>query len=67
MGVARVTEIIASSNKSFDDAIENGVERASKTLKNVRSAWVKDQTVSVKDGKISEYRVNLHVTFVLDD
>lgn len=67
MSVARITEIIASSNKSFDDAVENGVDRASKTLKNVRSAWVKDQSVSVKDGKIDEYRVNLHVTFVLDD
>ncbi len=67
MSVARVTEIIASSNKSFDDAIENGIERASKTLSNVRSAWVKDQTALVKNGKIDEYRVNLHVTFVLDD
>lgn len=67
MSVARVTEIIASSNKSFDEAVENGVERASKTLKNIRSAWVKDQSVSVKDGKVEEYRVNLQVTFVLDD
>lgn len=67
MSVARVTEIIASSSKSFDDAVESGVDRASKTLKNIRSAWVKDQSVSVKDGKVVEYRVNLHVTFVLDD
>ena len=67
MTVAKVTEIISSSNKSFDDAIENGVERASKTLKNVRSAWVKDQSVSVINGKVEEYRVNLRVTFVLKD
>lgn len=67
MTVARVTEIIAASKKSFDDATENGVERACKTLKNVQSAWVQDQKVTVKDGKIDEYRVTLKVTFVLDD
>ena len=67
MSVARVTEIIASSEKSFEDAVEKGVERASKTLKNVQGAWVQDQKVTVKDGKISEYRVNLKVTFVLED
>ena len=67
MSVARVTEIIASSKKGFDDAVEQGVKRASKTLKNVQSAWVQDQKVVCKDGKISEYRVNLKVTFVLED
>lgn len=67
MSVAKVTEIIASSNKSFDDAVEQGVARASKTLKNVTGAWVKDQKVTVEDGKIQEYRVNLMVTFVLAD
>lgn len=67
MAVARVTEIIASSKKSFEDAVEKGVARASKTLKNVEGAWVKDQKVSVKDGKISEYRVVLKVTFILAD
>ena len=67
MSVARVTEIIASSQKSFDDAIENGVKRAGKTLKNVKSAWVKDQSVTVKNGKVQEYRVNLNVTFILED
>lgn len=67
MAVARVTEIIASSSKSFDDAIASGVKRASKTLKNVSGAWVKDQDVTIKDGKISEYRVKLMVTFVLKD
>ncbi|MGI9319046.1 MAG: dodecin family protein [bacterium] len=65
MSVAKVTEIIASSKKSFDDAIENGVDRASSTLKGVTSAWIKDQSVTVKNGKIEEYRVNLAVTFVL--
>ena len=67
MAVARVTEIIASSSKSFDDAIAVGVKRASKTLKNVSGAWVKDQNVTIKDGKISEYRVKLMVTFILKD
>ena len=67
MSVARVTEIIASSSKSFEDAIENGVERASKTLKNVEGAWVQDMKCTVKGGKINEYRVILKVTFVLED
>ncbi len=67
MSVARVTEIISSSKKSFEDAIENGVERSCKTLDNVKSAWVKDQKVEINDGKISQYRVTLMVTFVLKD
>jgi flavin-binding protein dodecin len=67
MSVARVTEIISSSNKSFEDAIEKGVDRAVKTLKNVEGAWVKEQKVVVKNGKISEYRVDLKVTFILVD
>ena len=67
MSVARVTEIIAGSSKSFEDAVKNGVKRASKTLKNVQGAWVKDQSVNVKDGKVTEYRVVLKVTFILDD
>lgn len=67
MSVARVTEIIASSKKGFDDAVESGVDRANKTLKNVRSAWVKDQNVVIEKGKIKEYRVTLKVTFVLKD
>lgn len=65
MAVARVTEIIASSKKSFDDALAQGVKRASKTLKNVEGAWVKDQKVICKNGKIVEYRVVMKVTFVL--
>jgi flavin-binding protein dodecin len=63
--VARVTEIIASSKKSFDDAIENGVKRSTKTLKNVAGAWVASQDVVIVKGKITEYRVRLKVTFVL--
>jgi flavin-binding protein dodecin len=67
MSVARVTEIICSSKKSFEDAIEQGVDRAVKTLKNVEGAWVKEQKVIVKNGKISEYRVDLKVTFILTE
>jgi dodecin len=65
--VARVTEIIASSPKSFDDAFNVGLKRANKTLKGVQGAWIKDQKVSIKDGKIVDYRVNIKVTFVLSD
>ena len=67
MSVAKVTEIISSSPESFDDAARKGIKRASKTLKNVRSAWVKDQKVVVEKGKITEYRVTLKVSFVLKD
>jgi hypothetical protein len=67
MSIARVTEIIASSPTSMEDAIRNGIERACKTLENVEGAWVQQTTVKVKDGKISEYRVNLKVTFILQD
>ncbi len=68
MSVARVTEITSTSESSFDDAIRAGVARAGKTLRNVRSAWVKEQQVRVgDDGAIVEYQVNLLVTFVLDD
>lgn len=67
MSVARVTEIIASSPKSFDDALDQGVARACKTLKGVSGAWIQDQKVVIADGKIVEYRVNLKVTFVLED
>jgi flavin-binding protein dodecin len=63
--VAKVTEIICSSSKSFDDAVENGIERASKSLKGITGAWVADQKVTVSNGKIDEYRVVLKVTFVL--
>jgi len=67
MSVARVTEIIAASPKSFEDAVLLGVARANKTLQNVRSAWIEDQKVEIVDGKITEFRVALKVTFVLKD
>ena len=67
MSVARVTEIISSSSKSFDDATTKGIKRASKTLKNIQAAWVKDQNIMVSGGNITEYRVVLKVTFVLED
>ncbi|MGR3539875.1 MAG: dodecin family protein [Hasllibacter sp.] len=66
MSVARVTEISATSTESFEAAIREGVSRANSTLRNVKSAWVKEQTVRVADGGISEYQVNMMVTFVLD-
>lgn len=65
--VARVTEIIASSPKSFEDAVAVGVARACKTLQNVTGAWVQDQKVDVSEGKITAFRVNLKVTFILND
>jgi len=68
MSVARVTEIKSSSTKSFDDAIKTGVSRAQKTLKNVKSAWIENQEVMLdENGHISEYRVQMKVTFVLED
>jgi hypothetical protein len=67
MAVAKVTEIIASSPKSFEDAVQKGVARAHKTLKNVRGAWIAEQKVKVENGKIREYRVAMRVTFVLAD
>lgn len=67
MTVAKVSEIMSSSSKSFEDAVQQGVARATKTLKNVRSAWVKEQQVKVANDKITEYRVTLKVTFVLND
>ncbi len=65
MSVARVTEIISSSTKSFDDAIRAGIERANETLSNIEGAWVQDQKVVVVKGKIKEFRVNMKVTFIL--
>ena len=66
MSVARVTEISSTSTKSFDDAVEQGIARATETLRNVKSAWVKEQQVRVEGGKITSYQVNLMVTFVLE-
>jgi len=67
MSVAKVTEIIASSPESFEDAIRSGVARAAETLHNVESAWVKELKVKVEAGKVTEYRADLMVTFVLND
>ena len=67
MSVAKVTEIISSSTKSFEDAVEKGVSRANKTLANVKGAWIAEQKVKCDKGKITEYRVTMRVTFVLKD
>ena len=67
MSVARITEIKSSSKKSFDDAVRKGIKRASKTLKNVKSAWIAEHDVIVEDGEVAEYRVLMKVTFVLND
>ena len=66
MAVAKITEISATSKKSFDDALRAGVKRANKTLKNVKSVWIKDQQVDLEKGKIAQYKVLLKVTFVLE-
>lgn len=65
--VARVTEITASSPKGFDDAVKMGMDKATKTLRNVAGAWVESQKVVVNNGRITEWRVTMKVTFVLDD
>ena len=67
MTVARVTEISSSSEQSFEDAINLGIQRATSTLRNVEGAWVKDMNVLIQDGNITGYKVNLAITFVLDD
>ena len=65
MSVARITEISSASPKSFEDAIQKGIKRASETLDNIEGAWVQDMKVTVKDGEVNNYRVTLKVTFVL--
>ena len=65
--VARVTEISATSEKGFDDAVQTGIDRATKTLRNVSGAWIKDQRVEISNGKVTSYQVNLLITFVLED
>ena len=65
MAVAKVTEIWSASNKSFEDAIRIGIARADKTLQNIKSAWIQEQKVKVERGKITEFRVNMKVTFIL--
>jgi len=67
MSIARITEISSTSQKSFEDAIQSAVNRATKTLRNVRGAWVKEQQIKIEDGKIVEYQVNLMITFVLEE
>jgi flavin-binding protein dodecin len=67
MSVAKVIELTSTSSKSFEDAIEKGIARADKTLKNVEGAWIKEQKVVVEDGRIAGFRVNMMVTFVLED
>jgi flavin-binding protein dodecin len=67
MSVAKVTEITASSTKSFEDAVQTGVARAAKTLDNLQNAWIQDHEVQVRDGKITEYKVRMKITFILND
>jgi dodecin len=67
MAVAKVTEIWSASPKSFDDAVRIGIARADKTLKNIKSAWIQEQKAKIENGKITEYRVNMKVTFILKD
>ena len=66
MSVARVTEISSTSEQSFEDAIRQGLDRATKTLRNVTSAWIKEQRVSLDNGKVARYQVNMQITFVLE-
>ena len=67
MSVAKISEISSTSNKGFEDAIEKGIQRASRTLEGITGAWVNEMKVDVSNGKITDYRVNLRVTFVLND
>jgi flavin-binding protein dodecin len=67
MSVAKVSEVSATSTVSFEDAIQQGLKRAGKTLRDIRSAWIKEQQVRLEKGRITEYQVNMMVTFVLDD
>ena len=67
MSVAKVSEVSATSTVSFEDAIQQGLKRAGKTLRDMRSAWIKEQLVRLEKGRITEYQVNMMVTFVLDD
>lgn len=66
MTIAKVSEITASSTKSFEDAIHQGIERASKTVRGIQGAWIQEQKVVVNNDKIVEYRVNMKISFVLD-
>ena len=67
MSVAKISEISATSEKSFEDAMKQGIARANKSLRNVKGAWIKEQQLDIEDGKVTRYRVNMLITFVLDD
>lgn len=67
MSIAKVTEISSTSTESFELAIEEGLARANKTVRNIQSAWIKEQHVRVKDGRPAAYQVNMMITFLLDD
>ncbi len=67
MPVAKVTELSATSEKSFEDAIQQGIDLATKTLRNVKGAWIKEMRVAIDNNKVTEYQVNMQVTFVLDN
>ena len=67
MSIARVVELTATSEQSFEDAMRKGIARATQTLRNVKSAWIKEQEVEISDGKLVKFKVNMLVTFVLDD
>jgi len=67
MSVAKITEISASSKTSFEDAVQKGIDRADKTLDKVKGAWINEMKVDVDDGKVTAYRVNMKVTFILKD
>jgi flavin-binding protein dodecin len=67
MAVARVTEISATSTKSFEDAVKQGLDRATKTLRNVKSAWIKEHRVSLENDKVAEFQVNMQITFILEN
>ena len=67
MSIARVVELTATSEESFEDAMRQGIARATQTLRNVRSAWIKEQEVSIEDGEVVRFKVNMLITFVLDE
>ena len=67
MSVAKISEISATSEKSFEDAMQQGIARAHKSLRNVKGAWIKEQQLDIENGKVTRYRVNMLITFVLDD
>ncbi len=67
MSIARVVELTATSEQSFEDAMRQGIARATQTLRHVKSAWIKEQEVEISDGKLVKFKVNMLVTFVLDD